>query len=513
MQITLALHGAVQQYPDRTATVFGDRVRTYGQSCQRIARLAGALRGMGVGEGDRIGILALNSDRYHEYLLAVPWAGAVVVPLNIRWTPAEITYALRESGTRVLLVDDAFAAMAADLQAECDSLTELIFCGDGQRPQELLDYEQLVAGSEPIEDTRRRDGELFGLFYTGGTTGVPKGVMLSHRNVLSSTTSLIATADGVTREGRLMHAAPLFHLADLAAWSTGLLLGSTHVFVPSFTPAGVAQAIERYEVTDLLLIPTMIQMLVDSPEAVETNLASVRRLLYGGSSISEAVLERARTKFPAAGFIQVYGMTELAPIGTMLTPHEHADPVLRRGAGRAAVNVELRVVDTEGQEVPRGTVGEVVVRGDNVMLGYWNRPEDTAAAIRDGWLRTGDGGYMDDNGYLFIADRIKDVIITGGENVYSAEVENTLAKHAGVAICAVIGIPDPTWGEKVHAVVLRQPGSEVTASELTDFCRQYIANYKVPRSVSFVDALPTSAAGKIVKRELRRLSWDDAENE
>jgi acyl-CoA synthetase (AMP-forming)/AMP-acid ligase II len=512
MPMTMALHRAVQQYPDRTATIFGDRVRTYGESCQRIARLAGALRSLGVGDGDRIGILALNSDRYHEYLLAVPWAGAVVVPLNIRWSPVEVAYALRESGTRVLLVDDAFAPMVAALRAEWDGLTDLVFCGDGERPEDFLDYEQLVSESEPIEDTRRRDDDLFGLFYTGGTTGFPKGVMLSHRNVLSATTNSITTVDFATRGGRLLHAAPMFHLADIFTWSAALLVGSTHVLVPSFTPAGVAQAIERHAITDVLLVPTMIQMLVDSPDAAAADLASVRQLVYGGSGISEAVLDRARKTFPTAAFMQVYGMTELAPVVTLLTPQDHADPVLHRGAGRAPVNVEVRVVDGEGQEVPRGTVGEVTVRGDNVMLGYWDRPEDTAAALRDGWLHTGDGAYMDDNGYVFIVDRIKDVIITGGENVYSAEVENALAKHAGVAMCAVIGIPDPKWGEKVHAVVVRQPGSEVTTAELTEFCRQYVANYKVPRSVAFVDTLPTSGAGKILKRDLRKLFWDDPGN-
>jgi acyl-CoA synthetase (AMP-forming)/AMP-acid ligase II len=230
--------------------------------------------------------------------------------------------------------------------------------------------------------------------------------------------------------------------------------------------------------------------------------------VYGASPISETLLDRARKVFPSAGFTQGYGMTEMSPVVALLTPADHDDPLLRRAAGRPAPNVEVRIVDPDDNEVPRGEVGEVVARGDNVMLGYWNRPQDTAAAVRDGWMHTGDGGWMDRNGYIFIVDRIKDMIITGGENVYSAEVENALAGHSAVAACAVIGVPDSDWGERVHAVVVLLPGQQTTADEIRTHCKTLIAGYKAPRSVDFVDALPMSGAGKVLKRELRKQYWD-----
>ncbi len=511
MEVTMALHRQLQQYPDRPLTVFGDRVRTVRESADRVARLAAALQGLGVAAGDRVGILALNSDRYHEYLLAVPWSGAVVNPVNIRCSASEIIFALRESDTRVLLVDDTFVPLVPDLQAGFDGLTTIIYCGDSDAPQGTLDYEQLLRVADPVPDARRHDHDLYGLFYTGGTTGLPKGVMLDHTAIVTSALGETATSDIFTRRGNLLHVAPMFHLAGIAAWKLGMVLGSTHVILPTFHPVAVADAIERHAITDVLLVPTMIQMLVDAPGADSRDWSSLQKILYGASPISETVLDRARKAFPAAGFSQGYGMTELAPIATLLAPEDHDNPRLRRAAGRPVAHVELKVVDEFDNEVPRGTVGEIIVRGDNVMQGYWNRPEETAAALRGGYMHTGDGGYMDQDGYVFIVDRIKDMIITGGENVYSAEVENALAKHEAVASCAVIGVPDDRWGERVHAVVVLREGQQVTAEELTESCRRHVANYKLPRGISFVQALPMSAAGKILKRELRKQHWADAD--
>jgi acyl-CoA synthetase (AMP-forming)/AMP-acid ligase II len=513
MYLTQSLHRNLQQNPDRLASIYRDRTRTMAESVDRIASLAGALTGLGVQRGDRVGILALNSDRYQEYFHAVPWMGAAINPVNIRWSPAEIAYSLVESDTRVLFVDDAFAPMIPGLREQFQGLSTVIHCGDGDLPADALDYETLIADNAAIEDTRTGGDELLGVFYTGGTTGHPKGVMLSHDNLLTSSMGTLASGHFVLPGGRLLHTAPLFHLAGIAVWAAGCQVGSTHVIVPMFNPAEVMKVITEHQVTDALLVPTMIQMLVDDPGVAGSDMSSLVHLVYGASPISEAVLERARKVFPAAGFTQAYGMTELSPCATVLTPADHDNLALHRSAGRAAPHVEVRIVDTEDEEVPRGEVGEIVVRGDNVMLGYWNRPEDTAEAVRDGWMHTGDGGRMDENGYVFIVDRIKDMIVTGGENVYSAEVENALASHHAVAACAVIGVPDPDWGERVHAVVVLLPGRTATADEIRTHCKTLIAGYKAPRTVDFVDALPMSGAGKILKRELRKRYWDGSENQ
>ncbi|WP_100523887.1 acyl-CoA synthetase [Mycobacteroides abscessus] len=508
MQFTQWLHRALQQYPDRLITIDQGREHTVEQFADRVARLSAGLRANGVRPGDRVGMLSLNSDRYIEYLTAVPWLGAALNAVNIRWSLAEIGYSLRESGTRVLLVDDTFKAAAAPLRAACACLETVIYCGAGPAPQDMIGYEDLLASHEPIDDTRTGGDSLLGVFYTGGTTGNPKGVMLSHNNVLASAMGSLSTGNFLTRGGRLLHSAPMFHMADFSAVLAGNLSGSTHVIVPSFSPQGVLDAIVAHDVQDMLLVPTMIQMLVDHPGAAQLDLSGIRSITYGASVISEAVLQRATRVFPNARFTQAYGMTEVSPVATLLLPDDHDDPALLRSAGRAAPHCEVRIVDPDDNEVPRGEIGEVIVKGDNVMLGYWELPEESAAAIRDGWMHTGDAGRMDDRGYVYIVDRIKDMVVTGGENVYSAEVENALAKHPAVAACAVIGIPDEQWGERVHAVVVKQAQSECCDGDLQEHCREHIANYKVPRSFEFVDELPLSAAGKILKRVLRQKYWE-----
>ncbi|NHE64821.1 long-chain fatty acid--CoA ligase [Rhodococcus sp. D-46] len=503
MHITQSLINTAQANPDHVVTIYRDRARTAAETIDRVARFAGALRALGAALGDRVGILALNSDRYHEFLHAVPWAGCVVTPVNVRWSAAEIAYSLVDSQTDILLVDDNFAPLIPDLRELAPNLSSVIFIGETQAPDGMLDYEQLVAGAGAVEDARRGGDDLYGIFYTGGTTGKPKGVMLSHRACLTSAMGSIVTADILNRGGVLLHAAPMFHLADLAAWLIACLTRATHVMVPSFTPAGVVEAITRHGVTDTLLVPTMIQLFVDSPEAKNSDLSSLTRIVYGASPISEALLQRTLELFPKVRLSQGYGMTEIAAIATILTADDHDDPTLRRSCGRPTAHSEVRIIGTGDVELPRGDIGEIVVRGDHLMSGYWNKPAETSAVIRDGWMHTGDAGYMNEDGYVFVVDRLKDMVITGGENVYTIEVENALAKHPAVAQVAVIGLPDENWGERVHAVVVLTPGTSVSEAELRDFCRMHIANYKLPRSTSFVDALPTSGAGKILKRDLR----------
>ncbi|WP_040814776.1 acyl-CoA synthetase [Nocardia concava] len=506
MYLTQGLHRAAQQNPDGPMTICGARRRTNREVLDRVSRLAGALRELGVGAGDRVAMLALNSDRYHEYLLAVPWADAVLNPVNIRWSPAEIAYSLADSDSRVLLVDDVFASLVPALRERFPGLATVIHCGDGPTPDGLLSYEALIEAAESIADARRGGDALAGIFYTGGTTGFPKGVMLSHRNLATSALGGVATGYLMSPGTVFLHAAPMFHLADLAGWLGVVMIGGTHVTIPAFDPVATLTAIQDHKVRSTVLVPVMIQLLADHPRAGEFDLSSVESVMYGASPISEALLERAMRLFPRAGFVQAYGQTEAAPIITLLGPEDHRSGRLR-SAGTAVPHSEIRIVDGDGRELGPGEVGEVLTRGGHVMAGYWNKPDETAAALRDGWLHTGDGGYLDERGYLHIVDRIKDMIVSGGENVYSAEVENAIAAHPAVAAVAVIGVPDDNWGERVHAVIVCKPGHSATEDEIRTHTKTLIASYKAPRSVEFVDAMPVSGAGKILKRELREQHW------
>lgn len=456
-------------------------------------------------------MLSLNSDRYLEYQMAVPWAGGVMNPCNTRWSPREILFALEDSGSTILLVDDAFAQLVEEFRRESSTLGDVVFCGDGPVPTGMLGYEELMTSAPAAPDSVRRDEDLAGIFYTGGTTGRPKGVMLSHANLCWS--GLAARAEGLAiADGTYLHAAPMFHLADMGAAMPHWLEGNTHSIIPSYNPEAVIQNIQSARVTHVLLVPTMVQRLVDHPSLPDAHkLTSLKMIVYGASPMPEAVLERALRALPGVDFVQAYGMTELSPVATINPAKYHTSAARalgkRRSAGRATFCTEVRVFDPSGVEVPRGIVGEVVVRGPTVMQGYWNQTQLTANTVRNGWMHTGDAAYMDDDGFLFIADRLKDMIISGGENVYSAEVENALAQHPAVAACAIIGIPSEQWGESVHAVVVRTAGQEPSAEDLIAHCKSLIAGYKCPRSVAFVEVLPMSGAGKVLKTVLREPFW------
>ena len=514
MNITHGLRRALQNNPNGLATVCRERRRTWRDVGERIARLAGGLRARGVGNGDRVAVLSLNSDRYLEVYLAVGWAGAVIVPLNIRWSAPENEDALRDCRASVLFVDKAFAPTGAQLAKAIPRL-KLIFADDGEVPSGTESYEALIGSSEPVADNMRESKDLAGIFYTGGTTGRSKGVMLSHHNLMAN--ALNALGEGLFPASSVyLHAAPMFHLANGAAMYSLLLSGGSNVIIQGFTPDAVAAAIQSHRVTDVLLVPTMIQMLVDHPAIGSYDLSSLKNIIYGASPISEAVLDRAARALPHVQFTQAYGMTELSPIATLLHWKEHIGEGRKkgrhRGAGRATLGCEVRIVDENDQPVPSGNVGEIVVRGDNVMMGYWERPEETARAIVDGWMHTGDGGYVDEDGFIYVVDRVKDMIISGGENVYSVEVENALAQHSSVLQCAVIGIPSEQWGEQVHAVVVKRSDVEVSAGELIEFTKTLIAGYKCPRSIEITEVpLPLSGAGKVLKRELRRPFWENRE--
>jgi acyl-CoA synthetase (AMP-forming)/AMP-acid ligase II len=513
MYMTQGLHRTLQRRPRDEAVRYLGRSLNYAELAERVARLAGGLQALGVQPGERVAMLSLNSQRYIEYFMAVPWAGAVLNPVNYRWSPAEVCYSLDDSGTTVLIVDDTFKGIGASFLGEVRTLRHVIYAGDGELPPGMVSYEALIAGNEAIEDAHRHGDDLAGIFYTGGTTGFPKGVMLSHNNLCSAAAGTL-NAGALGAGSRFLHVMPMFHLADFGVTLSQFTTGGVHVVVPGYDPRGMLEAISAERVTDVLLAPTLIQMALEwmerNPEgAAHLDLSPLRNLIYGAAPMSQTLLARARAAFPSARFYQGYGMTELAPTATLLMPEYHSDAGIASGrmrsVGTAASMVEVKIFDAQDVEVPRGEVGEIVVRGPNVMLGYWNCPEATAQAVRNGWMHTGDGGYMDQEGFVYLVDRIKDMIVSGGENVYSAEVENAIVSHPAVAQCAVIGVPHEKWGEAVHAVVVVTPGCSVTLEEIQAHCRESIAGYKCPRSISLVDVLPLSGVGKVLKTELRKL--------
>ena len=512
MEISAILRRAVQVAPDTTATIHLERQQTWRSFLERVQKLAGALQALGVQPNDRVAILSLNSDRYIEYFFATVWAGAAMMPMNIRWAAPECGYALNDAGAKVLLVDDAFASLGKEVAGDVTSLETLIFCGDGETPEGMLNYEEILKKADPIPDAGRRDDDLAGIFYTGGTTGFPKGVMLSHKNFYVSGISN-AQELKLSECAVYLHAAPMFHIADLLWFLATTFVSGTHVSIPMFTPEATLAAIETHRPSHVLLVPVMIFMVLQSEKLESTDVSSVKLIAYGASPITEDVLLQAFSKFPNAQFLQAFGQTELAPVATILDTEFHSPEGMKAGklrsCGRVTRICEMRIVDEDDQDVAMGEVGHIIVKGPNTMLGYWNKPDVTAQTLRDGWVYTGDAGYMDEDGFVFLMDRLKDMIVSGGENVYSTEVENALAAHPAVATSAVIGVPHEKWGEAVHAIVILNVGMSADEEELKTHCHTLIAGYKCPQSVSFrSDPFPLSGANKVLKTELRKPFWE-----
>jgi long-chain acyl-CoA synthetase len=483
----------------KVAVIDGAKRFTYEQLADRCARLVAGLRALGLGKGDRVAILAANGHAYIETYVGVPAGGMVVVPLNTRHAEPELEYALRDAGARVLIADRPVGALAGIVE-------HVVMLGD--------QYESLIADSRPAElGAGVTEDDLAGLFYTGGTTGASKGVMLTHRNLVANTyhwLSLVPQhADDV-----FMVMAPLFHAAGSNGVLGGIWTTGTQVTLPAFDPGAALEMIERHRVTGTIGVPTMLAALANEQIERPRDTRSLRRVGHGGSPIATEILRRCCTAFPTADFYEVYGATELSPLATILVGERALldDPRVR-SCGRPVIGGQVRVVDLDGRTVRPGEIGEVVVRGPQVMRGYWNKPEQTAKALRNGEYWSGDLGYMDDEGYLFLVDRAKDMIITGGENVYSTEVEDVLYRHPAVLEVAVFGVPDDKWGEAVHAVVVPRPGREdVDPAALIEFCRERIAHYKAPRGIDIRrEPLPKSGPGKVLKRELRAPFWKGQE--
>lgn len=497
MYLTQGLHRSVQRHPQDTALIHWNegtqRRWTFAQLADEVARQAGALRASGIAPGDRVALLAVNSDQMIQAILACWWLGAVACPLNTRWSQLELDYALRDSEAALVLHDEALAAPPC--QAPAVSLDEL---------------HKRAATSAALADTRTGSDQLAALLYTGGTTGPAKGVMLSHANFWSASMTRGAELNNPPESLSLL-VAPLFHVAGLGRMIGQLIVGGRWVTMAQFRIPGVLAAISSLGINDTIVVPSMLQALLDAPEFDAASLQCLQRIAFGAAPMPPDLLDRALAAWPQAEFFQAYGLTETAGAVCINMPANHLPQSRARGlfnsVGRAGLGAEILITDESGQELPRGQVGEIRVRGPMVMQGYWKKPEATAAAFAEGWFRTGDAGRMQDDGHLFIVDRLKDMIITGGENVYCSEVETVLRSHPGVEQVAIIGVPDPKWGEAVHAVVVMRGGAsaahEALSAELRAHCLTRLGGYKCPRSFSFVDALPMSAAGKILKNVLR----------
>jgi len=505
LSLTQPLHKAPRERPGDTFTVFGDRRQSNVAFVDRVARLAGALRALGVGPGDRVAMLSPNSDRYVEYVFATLWAGGVINPVNTRWAPREMAFSLEDSQTRVLIVDQSFASLVAELRGLAPNLTHVIHAGDGAAPTGGLEYEALIASARPVEDAMRSGDDWAALLYTGGTTGRPKGVMLSHANIATGALA-VSAAGGHGGDAPGLHVAPFFHIGGVGTIFQFAFRRAAQVITPAFDPGETLRLIEAERIGDLFVVPTMLRWLLDHPDIATRDLSSLVSIRYGAAPIDTTLLARAMTAIPTAGFTQLYGQTEFSPVVTCLPPKDHLGPGAEErltSAGRPISTATVRIVDAARRDLPVGQVGEIAVMGPQIMLGYWNRPEETAAVREGGWLFTGDAGFMDAGGYLHIVDRVKDMIVSGGENVYSAEVEEALSKMPAVAACAVVAAKDPDWGERVHAFVVPAEGMAPTLDEVRAHCRDWIAGYKAPRSLTLVEALPLSPAGKVLKHELR----------
>ncbi|MDA2891811.1 long-chain-fatty-acid--CoA ligase [Mycolicibacterium sp. BiH015] len=492
-------HG--RERPDAHALIVGDAAISYAELDDRTNRAAQAFAGAGVGVGDRVAFVERNGVEFFDVTFALAKLGAVGVPVNWRLAPPEMRHVIADSGASVVVVGQEFVGHLEAIERELDAT--IVVIGNHSRWPE---FDRWVA-EHPAVDPGVVTGpdDLVMLMYTSGTTGLPKGVMLSNTNFLCKTGG-VAGPWKFDAESVSLAVMPLFHMAGFGWALAGLWQGATTVVLREVDPHAILEAITRHGITNMLLVPAVIQFLLDTPGLDDVDFSGLRVIVYGASPISDDVLVRGMRRFGGI-FAQVYGMTETTGSITQLDGADHV-PELLRSCGKPYPWVLIRIVDGSGADAPSGIVGEVCTKSDQNMLGYWNNPDATAATLTpDGWLKTGDAGYLDAEGYLYLHDRLKDMIVSGGENVYPAEVENVLMTHPDVADVAVIGVPDGRWGEAVKAVVVAARGTAPTEAALISFARSRLAGFKLPKSVDFVDALPRNPSGKILKRTLREPHW------
>lgn len=492
MIYTHSVGRALRYYPEKTAFSSGGKQMTFRELHNRVARVATALSKHGFKKGDRLAVLLPNETEFIELIYACAWLGLIIVPLNTRLSVSEIDHVLIDAAPHGLIRHSSLAAPTIQLPWQL-----------------VLDQEPFESSGESYPDIVYDPGAVFALIYTSGTTGLPKGVALTHANIF-------ANLDHVNywmryREGGVyLHAAPIFHIADFPFMFASPAFGTLQVTIPKFSPQTFCETVEREHVTHTVVVPTMLNILTKFDGLKKYDLTSLERLGYGGSPISPELIHQIRAAFPNVELVQVYGLSETGFL-TGLQDHEHTEERLT-SCGRTCPGVEITVLDESGKAVEPGKPGELVVRGANVMQGYWNNAKETDASFHEGMFRTGDIGYRDADGYYFLLDRAKDMIVTGGENVYSAEVEAVIYQHPAVLEAAVFGIPDPQWGELVMAIIALKPGQVLSADELVAHCRRSLANYKVPRRVEFAESeLPKSGSGKILKRVLREKYWTKGE--
>ncbi len=505
------LFDAVRHYAEtraaQVALIFGDRVITYGDLQCRVNRVANGLASLNLKPQSRIAILTGNNGFFFEIWLGAALGNFVLTPINVRLAPSEVAYIVNDSEAEILIVDAPFQALVEGIAGDLTRVRQVISL---DTHPEWLNYaewrdqqtaDQMQAAADP--------GDTMVQMYTSGTTGFPKGVELNHTSMLACVRSMMGLTEWEAGEVALV-TAPLFHTAGSAWASCALQSGGTIVLLRETTPAAILHAFEEHKVTQALLVPAVIQMALQSPECETKNFSSLKRMLYGASPITIPVLRQALETF-GCEMEQGYGLTETVGPVAMLRPDDHLNDQKLQSCGRAVPGAKLRVVNTDGNDCAIGDVGEIIVSGVQLMNGYWNRPDDTAAAVKDGWFHTGDAGYFDADGYLFIHDRLKDMIVSGAENVYPAEVERALEGFPGIAEVAVIGVPDEQWGEAVKAVVVANPGVALSENEIIEFARTRVARFKCPKSVDIVDALPRNPSGKILKKELRAPYWEGRE--
>jgi len=507
------LRYAEQQYPRKTAVVCGDRRFTYAEFAGRVGRLAGALRAAGVKPGDRVAFLSLNCHRLLEAYYGVLEAGCILLPLNIRLAAPELTYILNDSGAAMLFLEEEFAGLVDTFRRDLRTV-QSFYQLDGTPAADWISgrtYEKMLASATPYREELMAFDEnaVAEIFYTSGTSASPKGVMLTHRNVYLHAMNL-AVYHHTRYENVLMHTIPLFHANGWGAAHTITSVGGTHVMLPRFLPEEVFRLVEKERVSALSMVPIMALVLINSPARSSYDLSSVEWSVIGGAASSPTLIREVEEKLGFKCF-SGYGLTECSPsLATAeLKPDVQCSAeerhVVQAMTGYAYPGHELRVVDDEDSDVPRDgtTMGEIIARSDGVMAGYWQQPEATAEALRGGWFHTGDMAVISDNGYIKIVDRKKDIIVSGGENISSLDVEKVLAAHPHVFEAAVIPVADEKWGEVPRAFVVLKPGRKVGEAELIEFCRARLAHYKCPQSIEFCESLPKTATGKVLKRELR----------